>query len=181
MSTVRIRPTVALGVLAAAGLFAAVLPGAGASARHGATQDRDGQITRMHLVATTVKLTTNSAKQGGAGDVYAFKDTLTRHGKRVGADNCFCVAVDADRLACTGVLRLKGGSLTFTQPYRNSTQRGTGAITGGTGRYAGATGTFTAFGRRGTNPQVYDYTLRLRPGVHAASLGEARAGDGGSG
>lgn len=49
----------------------------------------------------------------------------------------------------------------FTQPFSNATLTGIGAITGGTGKYAGATGTFEATGRAGTDPQVYDYTVRL--------------------
>ena len=52
-------------------------------------------------------------------------------------------------------------ALSTTQPYSNKTGRGTGAITGGTGRYEGAQGTFTAVGRKGSDPAVYDYTLRI--------------------
>ena len=53
------------------------------------------------------------------------------------------------------------GPLTFTQPFSNTTLKGTGAITGGTGRYAGATGTFQAVGRPDTDPFLYDYTVQL--------------------
>lgn len=159
-------------------LAAALLLGAGLLAAAGAAAHHDDGPHTVHLVAKTLELTTNSAGHGGAGDVYGFKDSLSSGGKRVGEDNCFCVAVDSDNLACSGILRLRHGSVTFTQPYRNSTMRGTGAITGGTGRYVGATGTFTAVGRKGTDPQVYDYTLRFAGGLGPAA---AVAGDGGEG
>ena len=119
--------------------------------------------TTLRLIATIKDFTstTPSGRDLAATHIWTFTDVLrTTDGKRAGRDNCFCVAVDADHLVCTGVLTLRQGSLTFTQPFRNSTQRGTGTITGGTGRYLGASGTFTATGIKGT--EKFQYTIRLR-------------------
>jgi len=147
-----------------AGAIAAALLLAGLTATATASAHSESGERTIHLVATTKEFTatTDKAKGPAAADVYAYQDKLTdRAGRRLGEDHCFCVAVDKDNLVCDGVLMLKRGSLTFTQPFSNATLRGTGAITGGTGEYAGVTGVFTAVGRKNTDPQVYDYTLNV--------------------
>lgn len=147
------------GAVAAAALLLAGLTATATASAHSESGERT-----IHLVATTEKFkaTTDKANGPAAADIYAYQDKLTdRAGHRLGEDHCFCVAVDKDNLVCDGVLMLKRGSLTFTQPFNNATSRGTGAITGGTGDYTGVTGIFTAVGRKHTDPQVYDYTLNL--------------------
>lgn len=151
------RTLICAGLATATGLAMVALTG-GAAADTASTRETD----TLRLVATTTAFTTTGGKDLKAGDILAYKDSLaTGAGKKVGKDHCFCVAVDKDHLVCDGVLTLPGGTLTFTQPFRNSTQKGTGAITGGTGRYAGASGVFTAVGRPNTDPFVYDYTIRV--------------------
>lgn len=144
---------------------AAALLLAGLTATTTASAHSDSGERTIHLVATTkeFKATTDKAKGPAAADVYAYQDKLTdRAGRQLGEDHCFCIATDKDNLVCDGVLMLKRGNLTFTQPFNNATSRGTGAVTGGTGDYTGVTGVFTAVGRKNTDPQVYDYTLNVR-------------------
>lgn len=167
------RTATSLGVVSLAALSVAALLSVGTANadRSDGGQSNGGSASvgstpserrELQLVATTLALHTNSAGRDGPADVYGYKTRLTRDGRSFGREHCSCTAVDKDNLVCTGLLRLPGGTLTYTVPFRNSTLRGTGAITGGTGDYVGKTGTFSAVGRKGTDPQVYDYTLRIR-------------------
>lgn len=172
------KPTIlATGLLALAGTLAfatqsgAADGGDGGDGGKGGDGGNGGNATvgasapeTLRLVARTTSFTaTTDPKRGpAAADVYAYTDSLSKSGKKIGTDHCFCVAVSADDLVCEGVLTLPHGKITFTQPFSNTTLTGTGAITGGTGRYDGASGTFTATGRAGTDPAVYDYVLRLK-------------------
>lgn len=147
---------IAAGVVGTAALLGMVSAG-------GAGAQPQASNSTIHLIATTSAYDDTVGSSPAATDIYAYKTVLRdTDADRVGRENCFCVATDADSLVCTGVLTLTDGTLTYTLPFSNNTGRGTGAITGGTGRYTNATGTFKAVFRANTDPGKYDYYLNLR-------------------
>ena len=71
----------------------------------------------------------------GAPDAIVFHDKLLRGGRQVGDDVGSCVVVEAAGLAnCTGVVRLRGGTIAFALVNSPPPTKQL-ALTGGSGRY----------------------------------------------
>ncbi|MCC6222163.1 MAG: hypothetical protein IT201_01570 [Thermoleophilia bacterium] len=70
-------------------------------------------------------------------------------GVRQGTIHVTCIAtragtIDRARFLCTGVLKLKDGTLTLSGVIQGQSDQRVGAITGGTGAYEGARGSITS-------------------------------------
>jgi hypothetical protein len=92
------------------------------------------------------------------GDLMAFTQRLTRHGRTVGRVSNVAVGVDHQRnlFQSTGTMSLAHGKVTFSGLV-SQTPSFVLAVTGGTGRYRGADGTVT-FALKG-NRQLLTLTL----------------------
>jgi hypothetical protein len=85
------------------------------------------------------------------GDEIVFHDQLAARGKPAGDDvgSCVIAAVTPEVIAnCSGVIRLRGGTIAFQFPNAPGPDPKALAITGGTGAYAnvGGEGTLVEFG-----------------------------------
>jgi hypothetical protein len=89
-----------------------------------------------------------------AGDQFAGTNPVFESGKRLGTLQFSCTATKNSKtlgsagFLCSGVYKLKGGTLVASVLLRNA-KTIEGAITGGTGIYANATGTFVGTEHRG--------------------------------
>jgi hypothetical protein len=102
----------------------------------GANQGHD-RTTHLHfdVVFSPFNYTDLGAPGPGAPDAIVFHDRLLRASRQVGDDVGSCTVVEASGLAnCTGVIRLRGGTIAFAlvnspPPVKQF------PVTGGSGRY----------------------------------------------
>jgi len=102
------------------------------------------------------------ASRPSPGDYVVLRNRLLRGRERVGALHATCVVTSRGArpqvapLLCTGVYRLRAGTLSGTALLSTESVVNRIAITGGTGRFAGMTGTATEFlGRNDTGTVVF--------------------------
>jgi len=93
-----------------------------------------------------------------AGDLFVFRNRLTRGGRAFGSVEVACVFVKREDHACHGAATVPGGRLALSGPL--SLDRPTNAvpIVGGTGRYRNAGGTVTAR-QTGENTSVLTFNV----------------------
>lgn len=143
----------------------AVTGTASASTTHSGTESLTRR-TAMHLVAHDDPsnfgfddLGAPSKRGPGLGDMLAFSQPLTRHGRHTGRINAVSVGVDQKRhlFQNMGTVRLAHGDIEYGGLVSQKSHFIL-AVTGGTGRYKGASGT-VGFVFKG-HQQLVTITLR---------------------
>ena len=103
----------------------------------------------------------------GTGDqAVVTKALFDEHGARVGAFHSLCTLTRGGRnpgVICTGVARLRDGTLAAAAAFRFHDELHLAAVTGGTGAYAGAHGWIESRTAPGGDPSVNEDVIHLLP------------------
>ncbi len=146
----------AVGVLAAAGIAAAVISSSGASAQAPVAAPRTIAFTEIEkanpccIADIAPKNRSKREPFMSPGDALVFSQVLrAAGGKNIGRLYAKCAAIvpgplTRARYLCEGSYAFADGTLTSSGLSSFSNPTSTGAITGGTGAYANAHGTFTS-------------------------------------